>query len=356
MAYKIAFFLPFLESQGGVVVSVQTIANYLETLGHEVHLFPVGKTNYQETSFLHPINSNKKSKQLQIAKKLYIRESAQKKFDLTVSNHLTSNYILHHLDVGNKHLMILRQPSLLKRTHILSKLKKRLLFPKIYNNKNIVMISQCLLDDFLKKFSYLKLQSSRIIYNAFDPDVIQKKSEDKIDLPTDKDYIITVGRFTKTKNQSMLIHAFSQIKDKKIDLVLLGEGKEAKSLKNLVHQLDLNDRVHFIGWKDNPYAYIKNAKLLVHTSKSETFGRVVLEGLALDTPVISTDIKCGPSEILVDKLSEFLVPLDDINGLTEKIDKALTDYPEIKPQYLEKFLVKNIAQEFIHFIEENKTL
>ncbi|HEO98713.1 MAG: glycosyltransferase [Campylobacterales bacterium] len=352
MRYKIGFFLPALESKGGVVVSVQTIANHLKELGHEVHLFPIGKTTTKETPFLHPINSNYKSKQLQLVKKLYAKESAKRKFDLLVSNHLISNYILHHLDVGDQHLMVLRQPSLLKHANVLSKIKKRILFPKIYNHKNIVMISQCLLDDFLTKHPYLKPKSSRVIYNSYDPELLDIKAKEKINLPTEKEYIISVGRFTKTKNQSMLIHAFEKVSNKNIDLILLGDGKETHSLKILVNKLNLNERVHFIGWKKNPYPYIKHAKLLVHTSKSETFGRVVLEGLALNTPVISTDIKCGPNEILTDELKDFLVPLNDISLLTEKIELALKHYPAIESKHLEKFKVDSIAQVYIDFIKE----
>lgn len=354
MQYKIAFFLPELESKGGVVVSVQTIANYLKHLGHEVHLFPVGKTKYKNTHFLHPINSNYKFKQLQLAKTLYSKESAKKKFDLVVSNHLVSNYILHHMDVGRKHLMVLRQPSFLKKPNIFSKLKKRFIFPTIYNNKNIVMISQCLLDDFLKKYPYLKPNSSRVIYNSYDPEMLKEKANEDIHLPTDNEYIISVGRFTKTKNQSMLIHAFKKIKNQNIHLILLGDGKGASTLKNLVRTLNLEKRVHFIGWKENPYPYIQKATLLVHTSKSETFGRVVLEGIALNTPVISTDIKCGPNEILTEELKDFLVPINNTLLLTEKIETALTNYPKIQPKHLEKFQVSSIAKIYLDFIKQTK--
>ncbi len=353
MKYKVAFFLPNLESQGGVVVSVKTIAEYLQTLGHEVHLFPIGDTKVSNSTYIHPIDSNNKAQQLKIAKNLYALETTKKPFDLSVSNTLVSNYILHHLHIENTHLMILRQPSFLKQSHIFSKIKKRILFPKIYNRKNIVMISECLLNNFLQRFGYLKLKSSRVIYNAFDPEFLEKKSQQNIELPTSKEYIISVGRFTKTKNHTMLIKAFAHIDNKNIDLILLGEGKEKNALKHLIEKLNLNHKVHFVDWQENPYPYIKQAKLLVHTSKSETFGRVILEGLALGTPVVATDIDCGPNEILTKELSKFLVPSDNINVLTFTINRALNSYPNIiADKYLMQFDIKHIAQQYIDFIEK----
>jgi len=348
--YKIAFLLPNLESQGGVTVSVQTISYYLASLGHEVHLYPIGKTTQKETTSIHPINTNKKSEQLKQIKRLFKKQQQNKSFDLVVSNNLITNYLLHHLDVGDKRFMILRQPSLLKKKNRFSLFKKRFTFPKIYNNKNIVMISQCLQDDFLKRFSYLKPKTTRVIYNAFDKEKIEKKANEPIVVPQ-KPYIISVGRFTKTKNQSMLINAFKKIQDQSIELILLGEGKDERYLKQLVKRHDLEDRVHFIGWQENPYPWIKHARLLVHTSKSETFGRVILEGLALDTPVVCTDIKCGPNEILTNDLNPFLVPIHDLTKLTQAIDQALLEYPKITTQHLEKFYIEHISNHYITFIE-----
>ena len=349
-SYKIAFLLPFLESQGGVTVSVRTIGDYLSRLGHEVHYFPIGKTQTAPSNFIHPINTNSKHKQENLLRSIFHELDKTKPFDLVISNHLVGNYLLDGLDVGERNMIILRQPSLLKRKNMFSRFKKYLTYPKIYNNKNIVAISKCLLEDFLQRYDYIHPKSSRVIYNAFDATTLQQKADEAITTPCEN-YIINVGRFTKTKNQALLIEAFARIKNKEIALVLLGEGKEEKRYRELVRQKGLQDRVHFVSWQKNPYAWIKKAKLLVHTSRSETFGRVILEGLALDTPVICTDIKCGPNEILTGKLASYLVPDNDLDALVQTIDKALDYYPEITQKDLEKFQIANIAQRYIDFID-----
>lgn len=352
-SYKIAFLLPFLESQGGVTVSVRTIGDYLASLGHEVHFFPLGKTSVSPSSFIHPIDTNSKNRQFTLLKKYFEALDEEKPFDLIVSNNLTGNYLLHKLNVGKRNLIILRQPSLLKKKNILSRFKKRLIYPSIYNDKNIVAISRCLLEDFLKRYHYIKPASTQVIYNAFDPEVIFSKAEEQIAPPADK-YIISVGRFTKTKNQALLIEAFARIEDKEIALVLLGEGKEEKHYRQLVRQKGLQNRVHFVSWQKNPYAWIKKAQLLVHTSRAETFGRVILEALALHTPVVCTDIKCGPNEILTEELSPFLIEDNNLKQLVKTINKALENYPKITPKHLQKFQIANIANAYIDFIDSIK--
>jgi glycosyltransferase involved in cell wall biosynthesis len=349
-SYKIGFILPFLESQGGVTVSVQTIKDYLEKMGHEVHLFPIGKTLIEPSLYIHPINTNNKLLQMILTKKKIWKENDKKSFDLLISNNLISNKILNQIDCDCKKIIVLRQPSLLKNENALNRLVKKIQYPQIYNNQNIIAISECLRSAFEKKFAYIKPKSFSVIYNAFDPEeikILADKPYDKID----EDYIINAGRFTKTKNQAMLIKAFKNIENKNIKLVLLGDGKNKKGLKHLVNKLDLQERVIFINWVKNPFPYIKNAKLLVNTSRSETFGRAILEALALSTPTISTDISCGPNEILTGELAKFLVQIDDIPALTELINEALKKYPVISDNYLNKFLISNIAQEYLKMIE-----
>jgi glycosyltransferase involved in cell wall biosynthesis len=351
--YKIAFLLPFLESQGGVTVSVRTIAHHLQALGHEVHLFPIGRTKTEPTRFIHPIDSNNRKIQIAHLKSLFSKLRHPKPFDLIISNHLVGNYLLHKLDVGDKHLIVLRQPSLLEKKNLFSRLKKRLLYPSIYNNKDIVAISHCLLEHFLENYHYLKPKSTQVIYNAFDSSILQTKADEPIHIPFEN-YIINVGRFTKTKNQAALIEAFANLKDKEIHLVLLGEGKEKGNYQKLVSQKHLSQRVHFIPWQQNPYAWIKKAKLLVHTAKSETFGRVILEALALDTPVVCTDIPCGPSEILTGVLSKYLVPLNDPEKLVATIEKALEEYPKITQEHLNKFQIDTIAKSYLQIIHDRE--
>ncbi len=350
MTYKIAFFLPNLENHGGVTVAVTTLSEYLQLLGHRVHLFPVGKTDILPSKYIHPIPKTKKKSQIYLAKKLFAQEEKNGIFDLVVTNTMPTNYIALHLNCIHKHVIVLHQASLFTKKDIFTKLKRRLFFPKLFNNRHIVMVSKCLESEFIKTYPYLKPKSTTTIFNALDKTKILRLSKHFFDKP-DYDYILTLGRQTKNKNNAMLLHAFSKIKNKNIKLVLLGEGKETTNLKKFAKKLSLEKKVVFIPWMKNPYPWIKHAKIVISTSKSECMPLVLLEPLLLKVPIISTDIKCGPNEILTDDLKNYLVPIHNIEILTQTIDNALLSYPVITSKCIEKFNIKKISQQYLDIIK-----
>jgi len=348
--YKIAIFLPYLESKGGVNVSVKTIAEYLRDKGHEVHLFPVGITKYDETAYTHPINSNNNSERKKIVQKLFLHLEEKKKFDVIITNSKPTTKLVNILNAPNKQLIILRQSSFIRK-HFLARLSYRLSYKKYYNGRHVAAITNCLKESFMQRFTYLSPKSVSVLYNSFNGTEILNAAQEKKHMKLSKPYIISVGRLSKNKNTIKLLQAFNSLQNKNIHLVILGDGKEKKNLEGYVLKKHLEKRVHFLGWKENPYPYIKNAQLLVHTSKYETFGRVLLEALALKTPVVTFDIKCGPSEILTGKLSKFLVHYNEHNLLTLTIDKALHSYPKIENDLIEKFKIDKIGEQYLQVIK-----
>ena len=229
----------------------------------------------------------------------------------------------------------------LEQKSFFSRFKAKKEFIKIYQNSNIIAVSNGIKKD-LEKFN---LNSNiKTIYNPFDIEKIKKLGDEKIDL--NFKYIISVGNMTKIKRQDLIIKTFSKL-NTNLHLVLLGKGNQEKNLKKLVKKLNLENRVHFLGWQQNPYKYIKNAKLFVLSSEIEGFGNVLVESLILNTPIVSTNCPSGPNEILVDKLSKFLVKVGDETELKEKIELALKKYPTIKENYYKKFDYLKIAKEYL---------
>ena len=80
-----------------------------------------------------------------------------------------------------------------------------------------------------------------------------------------------------------------------------------------------------MGFKINPYIYIKSSEFLVLSSKIEGFPMVILESLALGTPVVSFNCKSGPSEIIEHNENGLLVKDQDFNDLTKSINKMYSD-------------------------------
>jgi len=229
----------------------------------------------------------------------------------------------------------------LKQKNIFLRFKEKNKFIKLYQNSNIITVSNGIKKD-LESFN---LNSNiKTIYNPFNINEIQKLGNEKIDL--DFDYIISVGNMTKIKQQDLIIKAFAKL-NTNLHLVLLGKGNQKNNLKKLVTKLNLEKKVHFLGWQSNPYKYIKNAKLFVLSSKIEGFGNVLVESLILNTPVVSTNCPSGPNEILINELSKFLVKVGDEIQLKEKIELILKYYPSIKEDYYKKFDYLKIAKEYL---------
>ncbi|WP_170141657.1 glycosyltransferase [Tenacibaculum lutimaris] len=188
------------------------------------------------------------------------------------------------------------------------------------------------------------------IYNPFDIDAIIRKSKEKIDFEKDS-FFVSVGGLNQRKRIDLTIRAYSQIKNKSIKLLLVGQGDKEKDLKLLVRQLNISERVVFIGSTDNPYKYMSKAKALVMTSESEGLPRVLIESLICETPTISVDCPTGPKEILIDELEELLVPISNsdetiVEKVREKMELILEKNIEINKGNLERFTYKNVIKKW----------
>lgn len=222
------------------------------------------------------------------------------------------------------------------------KLGKRLNF---YDK--VIVISQDMKQEAELIFPFLSNKIEKI-YNSFNIDDIETKSkiyskEDEIYL--DNKYILAVGRLEETqKDFTTLLNAYSLI-HKKINekLYILGDGRHREQLEIHAERLGIKDKVIFLGFKNNPYIWIKNASVFVHSSKFEGLPTVLIEALILGTPIVATDCPTGPREILEDGKNGILTKIGDPEELSEGILKILTN-PKIKDNYLTQS--KNSIQRF----------
>jgi N-acetylgalactosamine-N,N'-diacetylbacillosaminyl-diphospho-undecaprenol 4-alpha-N-acetylgalactosaminyltransferase len=109
---------------------------------------------------------------------------------------------------------------------------------------------------------------------------------------------VTVGRLDSGKNHEMMINAFSEMKHYNSVLYILGDGELHKNLQILVKELNMQRRIFFLGFDNNPFKYMSRCDVFLFTSNFEGFPTVVVEALACGLAVISTDCPSGPREIL----------------------------------------------------------
>ena len=142
----------------------------------------------------------------------------------------------------------------------------------------IVTINETMKEGYLKNYNNKEVVK---IYNFLDFDLINKKSEEKMEEDYGK-YIISIGSLTKNKNHELLINAFKILKDKyKVSekLLIVGEGKERENLEKQIRELNLGNDILLLGQKENPYKYIKNSELYVLSSKNESFSLTLVEAM-----------------------------------------------------------------------------
>lgn len=138
--------------------------------------------------------------------------------------------------------------------------------------------------------------------------------------------ILSVGRFEKQKDFPLIINAVSTLLSKfSIELYLIGAGVMKNSLVSLSKRLGVENKVHFLNWKSEIYKQLIKADLFVFASRHETFGLTIVEAMACGIPVVSTNTKHGPSEILGRGQYGLLTPVGNQKKLAESIKKVLVD-------------------------------
>ncbi len=147
--------------------------------------------------------------------------------------------------------------------------------------------------------------------------------------------ILGVGELGMRKDFSTLIKAF-KIVTEHMDtrLVILGKGKQRDLLMSLVNDLSLNHKVDFPGFVKDPYPYMAHSKLFAFSSLWEGLGFVLIEALAVGTPVVSTDCPSGPAEILENGKYGKLVPVKDPEKMAEAIIETLKNPKD--PEFLKQ--------------------
>lgn len=193
----------------------------------------------------------------------------------------------------------------------------------------IIAQTEFMRQDLIKSY---KLPPSKVrhIRNIVDTKLLETKSCDfsPVEYSNSDFNIIAAGALYSVKGFDILIKAFEKSDYRRHNARLYIIGKERYEygyenyLRGLIRELRLDDYVFLLGHKTNPYPYIKNADLLVMSSRKEGFPNVVLEALTLGTPVVATNcvdwshvIECGRNG--------YVIPRNDVGALADAIGNAM---------------------------------
>ncbi len=258
-----------------------------------------------------------------IFKSIYRLFRIKKKYqyDLVISHGELANF--PNIISGGKVIVTIHENRLFAKKDIQGKLVNQVIkfLYKSKNIKKIVTVSHEIKETFLEKFQ-LKSENIVTIPNPHNLKQIDSLSYEPLEM-YDKIFqypvLINVGRLIYEKGQWYLLKIFKELKRKNqhLKLVILGEGKLKNYLLDITKKLQLstyncwedmeltgNYDVYFLGFQQNPFKFIKNSKLFLLTSISEGLPNTIIESLACGTPVISTNCKSGPIEILFPHLNK----------------------------------------------------
>jgi len=207
------------------------------------------------------------------------------------------------------------------------------LYPKA---DSVLSNAQASAKDLVMNFN-IDQERIRTINNPIDIDkinAIQKKEG-----LFDKNYInaVSIGRLVKEKNHNLLLEAMVPFKN--LRLYIFGEGALRQELEEKIEKLDLQEQAFLMGFESNPYQYLKAADFFLFGSINEGFPNVLLEAMACSLPILTTNCKSGPDEIM--ELKEYKnddIMFTDYGILTPVNNASLMrkalDYVIINPEYL----------------------
>jgi glycosyltransferase involved in cell wall biosynthesis len=221
----------------------------------------------------------------------------------------------------------------------------------------IICVSRGVADDFAL-VTGIRRNQLRVIYNPVVTNQVRALSCESLEhpwfAPGAPPVVLAVGRLSAVKDYASLVRAFDIVRQKHTArLMILGEGEDRPRLQGLIAQLQLESCVALPGFGANPYAYLSRAALFVLSSLSEALPTALIEALALGTPVIATDCKCGPREILQNGRFGTLVPVGDVAVLAEAISTMLVaPRPQLSPEAVYPFTLEHAMDEYCQLIGE----
>lgn len=175
------------------------------------------------------------------------------------------------------------------------------------------------------------------------------------DTPSDMPVLLCLGRLHENKAFDTAIQALATTPH--CHLWIAGTGPEEESLKKMTVELGLKERIRFLGWREDTANLIKTADLFLCPSRHEPLGNVILEAWHHETPIIAAKSQ-GPCELITHEKNGLLFEIDDVQGCSKNIQKALDDLKAMKKmaaagkkEYKKSFSEEKIISQYLELFE-----
>ena len=179
----------------------------------------------------------------------------------------------------------------------------------------------------------------------------------ELHLPQDAFLVLSVGELNENKNQQIVIRALARLKDKNIHYVLCGKGDQLENLQALAGELNITDRVHFLGYRKDIANICRQCNVFALPSRREGLPFAAMEAMYCGLPLVNSGIR-GLVDITEDGVSGYVCGTEDATQYAESIRK-LKDNPNLRIQMgnnnrktVEAFTVEQTKQEILRLIGE----
>ena len=296
---KIVFYNETLLS-GGIEVSMKNLIEYLSQK-HEIEIVYVDETK------LDPNIVNLLSQYANVHK-LSSDEVVEADVCIYCRLYMDYDFLKEHIHAKKQFLWVHSQPYALENCILDNK-------EFLDDIEGIICVSNTIQ-------SLLNVDKESMVIHNFLPSNIRQLSEEDIPEDVFKDdkklKFITVSRLSKGKGFERVYNFVRTLKNNNVgfEYIIIGKGRaKEQEYKNLLKDFE---EVKFLGYKDNPYPYIKKADFLVLLSDFESYSTVITEAKILDTPVITTNYQSAYEQVE-----------NDFNGII--VDLKDTDYSKYLP-------------------------
>jgi glycosyltransferase EpsD len=231
----------------------------------------------------------------------------------------------------------------------------------------LITINQEDYQNALKKHFFAKsirlVKGVGVDLTKFSPSTTLEKRELRKEYQFDDDQflIMYTADLNHNKHQDLLIHSMSSLKKTipNIKLLLAGEGPLLDDYRKLVQELDLNEVVHFLGFRKDIQNLLKISDIAVSASRREGLPVNIMEAMAAGLPLVVTDSR-GNRDMVQNGENGFVVGIDDVSGFSESVQK-LYDSKQLREafgarnldmvkQYSLDSIVNNMAEIYSDYI------
>lgn len=203
------------------------------------------------------------------------------------------------------------------------------------------------------KYTYVK--NKKIIFN---PLFIKNES---IELDKKENIILSVGRLVDEKGFNVLLNALSLIDTNLLEnweVLIVGSGEKREDLEKLSKNLGLDEKVKFLGKRKDIEELYKRSSIFASTSRAEGFPNALSEALSFGCACVATDCLTGPSELIEDYKNGFLVEVDAIQEIKDRLEvllideKLRSDFANEGVNISKKYSIENIVSDWERYFEK----